>query len=82
MATEWNGNPIQHMDTGHLINACAYAWRMMMHKKVGIVPMRAGEFGLWDQPAVNSFMESHTEQETIDLINSMTREIHRRRRAA
>ena len=88
METYWNGQPIQHMSTSHLINSMAWLWRMMMHVKFNIMPTKYGQdiLGNTNPKSVeemgDAFVDSFDVDEALTKINAMNRELVRRKRAA
>ena len=84
---EWNGQPIQHMSTSHIINTMAWLWRIMMHKRFGLMATKYAEVGRgldvrtvqdWGEDFMDNFSESNAQQ-TID---AMYKELMRRKRSA
>lgn len=81
----WNGRPLTHMSTPHLINTVAWLWRVSMHKKLQLTPEKyAEEKNVIRNERVEryseEFMQEFDPKAAAETISEMMKEIRRRER--
>jgi len=76
----WNGQPIKHMGSSHLINTMSFLWRIVMHQKLGLKQQRYAEGqGEGNQWKTVEFDNSNFDQAECErLIKIMNRELKSR----